>query len=104
MAVDKNKLFEVENGIAFDDGGTPSDTSVGRDPLTGDIVFQDANTGPHTLTSLAAGGSGGVDNFSYEEVDDLITVTVPTFQLMFIADMLDIRGTLCVLGTVCFFD
>ena len=59
MAVDKNKLFEVENGIAFDDGGTPSDTSVGRDPLTGDIVFQDANTGPHTLTSLAAGGSGG---------------------------------------------
>lgn len=103
MAVDKTKLFEVEEGIAFDDGGTPSDTSIGRDALTGDMVFQDTNTGPHTLTALTSGGSG-VDNFSYEEVDDLVTVTVPTFQLMFIADMLDIRGTLCVLGTVCFLD
>jgi len=44
------------------------------------------------------------DNFSYTEVDDSVTVTIPVFQLMFVANMLYIRGTLCVLGDVYFLE
>ncbi len=44
------------------------------------------------------------ENFSYEEVDDSKTVTIPVFQLMFVANMLYIRGTLCVLGNVYFLE
>ena len=61
MAVNKPDLFEVDDGVAIDDGSNPSDTYIGRDAVTEHMVFQDKNTGPHTLTDLLGGGGGDVN-------------------------------------------
>lgn len=42
----------------------------------------------------AGGGGSGADNFSYETVPSMVTVTVPTFQQMIVVGGITVDGTL----------
>lgn len=52
------------------------------------------------MVSIVRSTGKDVDNFSYEEIDDAVTITVPTFQLMIVIDILEIRGTLILEGSI----
>lgn len=41
-----------------------------------------------------------VAGFSYDEIDDSVTVTLPVFQQMLLAQQIEIRGTLTLEGTL----
>ena len=55
-----------------------------------------------TSEELEWGDPSGVstNNFSYEEIDDAVEITIPTFQEMGLADTIEVRGTLIINGSL----
>ena len=52
MAVDKEKYNDAENGVGICREDSDASLFIGVDNATGDMVFEDELTGPHTLTEL----------------------------------------------------
>lgn len=61
----------------------------------------DFNPFTGTFEQVGAGGvSSSSDNFSYETIASGVTVTIPLYQQMMVADTIDVEGTLNVNGTL----
>ena len=82
----------------FSNGGSeiqrPSINFIDGSGATVGVAEDSANNRIDVTVGLAAGGN----NFSFKEVDDAVTVTIPTFQEMSLSHGISIRGSLIVNG------